>query len=69
MLYHSELLKKNFKTEDECLAAEKEFKDYKRERAARADELKVAYQEALDAINTYFELREKYLEDFGFLPN
>lgn len=68
MLYHSELLNKNFKTEDECLAAEKEFKDYKRERAARADEVNAAHQEALDAINKYFELRGKYLEDFGFLP-
>ena len=54
MKYYSELVKKNFDSEQECLDAEKKYKE---ERAARAKEVNEAYKK-------YLELRAKFLEDY-----
>ena len=64
MKYYSELVKKNFDSEQECLDAEKKYEEehakelaLKEERAARAKEVNEAYKK-------YLELRAKFLEDY-----
>ena len=63
-IYKSELLNKEFDTEEECLDAEKKYEDehakelaLKEERAERAKEVQEAYKH-------YLELRAKFIEDY-----
>ena len=75
MRIYSELTNKDYKTVDECLAAEKEHKDQlqKQEaekkaltekRAERAKEVEAAYKAAVDAQKKYLELRNQFIEDY-----
>lgn len=64
MKYYSEVVKKNFDSEQECLDAEKKYEEehahelaLKEERAARAKEVQEAYKK-------YLELRAKFVEDY-----
>jgi len=64
MKYYSELVKKNFDSEQECLDAEKKYEEdhtkelaLKEERAERAKEVQEAYKH-------YLELRAKFIEDY-----
>lgn len=64
MKYYSELVKKNFDSEQECLDAEKQYEEehakelaLKEERAKRAQEVQEAYKH-------YLELRAKFIEDY-----
>lgn len=60
MIISSELTGKTYKTVEECVAAEKEFKlEKEREEKAREKhqkELDKAYEEAIAACNKYLEL-------------
>ncbi len=64
MKYYSEVVKKNFDSEQECLDAEKKYEEehaqelaLKEERATRAKEVQEAYKK-------YLELRAKFIEDY-----
>lgn len=76
MLYTSELLKKSYKTEEECLAAEKEYLDEKAakeaaqkqkqaERSTRAKEVEKALSDAVAAEQHYQETLKAFLKDYG----
>lgn len=63
-IYKSELLNKEFETEEACLDAEKKYEEehakelaLKEERAERAKEVQEAYKH-------YLELRAKFIEDY-----
>ena len=64
-LFYSEVLKKTFQTEEECLKAEKEFEEKhaaelkaKEEKAAKAKEIEQAYKH-------YIELRDAFVKEYG----
>lgn len=72
-IYYSELLNKQFATEEECLNAEKAYNEkvlakqeaenkLKEEKAARAKEVENAYTEFKNAEKVYAEKRNKYIE-------
>lgn len=60
MIIYSEILNKPFDSVDECLTAEKEFKEAEAkkelEEKARKAELDAAYKEAIAACDRYLEL-------------
>lgn len=65
MKYYSEITKKTYDTEDECLEAEKAVSDEKAERkeaAERVDELMKVY---LDAKKAYYDELDKFCKKFG----
>lgn len=65
MKYYSEITKKTYDTEYECLEAEKAVSDEKAERkeaAARVDELMKVY---LDAKKAYYDELDKFCKKFG----
>ena len=75
MRIYSELTKKDYKTVDECLAAEKEYNDkllkqeaekkaLSEKRAERAKEVEAAYKASVDAQKKYLELRNQFIEDY-----
>lgn len=77
MLYRSELLRKDFKTEEECLIAEEEYnaKLRKREEEKRKleaekevdkTELDEAFKEFNEARRKYNELLSRYCEKYGY---
>lgn len=76
MLYTSELLKKSYKTEEECLNAEKTYLEEKAAkeaeqkqkqeiRSTRAKEVENALKEAVDAEKRYQEILKAFLKDYG----
>lgn len=76
MKYYSEILRKNFDSEKDCLAAEKDHSDkvaaekakqteLANARKERAKEVETAYQAVLDAQKHYTELRNQFVKDYG----
>ena len=76
MKYYSEILRKNFDSEKECIAAEEEYnnkvaaekaklEELSKARKDRAKEVENAYQAVLNAKKHYAELRDKFVEDYG----
>ena len=76
MLYFSEVTKKNYPTEKECLAAEAEYmaakekeKKVREEKALarkeQANAIENARKEMVAAQNKYKELIEKFVKDYG----
>lgn len=76
MKYYSETLNKVFENEKDCLDAEKEYKakveaEEKRKkeladsRKIRAKEVEDAYKAIIDAQKHYYNLKNKFVEDFG----
>lgn len=76
MLYYSEMTKKNYKTEDECRAAEADFlsarekeKRAREEKAAarkeKAAQIEAARKEMVSAQNKYKELIEDFVKNYG----
>ena len=72
----SEKTKKEYKTVEECLAAEKEYDELQAkkreeaekraaERKERAKEVEDAYKAAKEAENRYVELRNQFVRDYG----
>lgn len=77
MKYYSEELSKTFDTEEECLAAEKEYFEkleaakqeklkLKEEKSARAKEVQDAYTEWMEAEKKYKSLRNDFIKDYGY---
>ena len=75
-IYYSELLNRQFNSEQECLAAEKQYQEQvlakqeaenklKEQKATRAKEVESAYKELKDAERRYLDLRNKFVEDYG----
>ena len=73
----SELTGQEYKTVQECEEAETAYLEaeeakkteeakLKEERKARAAEIKDAYQAIKDAEKVYFDLRNKFIEDYGY---
>lgn len=76
MKYYSEILRKAFDTEKECLKAEKEHtekleqaekqkKELAEKRKARAKEVEDAYKAVQEAQKTYSELKKRFVNDYG----
>jgi hypothetical protein len=76
MKSYSEKTKRLYDTPEECLAAEEEFdkklalaeaqkKELAETRASRAQEVKDAFQELLEADKKYQELLKKFSKDYG----
>ena len=72
MKYYSELTRRNYDTEQECIDAEKEINDLKLVRKERAEEITDAIKEAEEALKVYHEkcdvvseLRNKFIKDYG----
>ena len=76
MKYVSEITKKTYDTEKECLQAEKEFQEAKAkaeaekerksaERTKRAKEVEEAYKKAVDANKAYREVLNDFVKDYG----
>lgn len=67
MIISSELTGKTYKTVEECLQAEKDFKKKKAEeeaaKKAHKEELEKAYQEAVKACDKYLKLRGIEIEE------
>lgn len=77
MKYYSEVTKKFYENEKDCAKAEKSFldksaekeKEAKRlaeEKTARAKEITDAYKASVEAEKTYLNLRNKFIEDYGY---
>ena len=77
MIYRSELMGKDFKTEEECLCAEEEFKAKVQKRLDEEKELKVqkevdkreldeAFSKYNKARREYNELLSRYCEKYGY---
>ena len=77
MKYYSEELQKTFDTEEECVAAEKDYLQkledakqeklrLKEERTARAKEVQDAYTEWIEAEKKYKTLRNDFIRDYGY---
>lgn len=71
MLYYSEILNKNFNTEQECVDAEKDFKKIQEdkeklvaERKARACEVEEARKNLEKAYEDYRNLLNNFLRDY-----
>jgi len=75
MKYYSDVMKKFFDTEKECVKAEEKFKKelaekeaaelkLKEEKTARAKEVEAAYAAVQEAQKNYVELRNKFVEDY-----
>ena len=76
MQYYSETLKKVFKTEAECLAAELSHEEKLKaekeraeklttERKNRAKEVEDAYNAVVTAQKNYNQLKNKFIDDYG----
>lgn len=76
MKYYSELLKKTYDSEKDCLKAEKEYnekleaeekrkKELTENRKARAKEVEEAYKAVCEAQKHYNELRNQFVRDYG----
>lgn len=72
MKYYSELTRRNYDTEQECIDAEKEINELKLVRKERAEEITDAIKEAEEALKVYHEkcdvvdeLRNKFIKDYG----
>jgi len=76
MKYVSEITKKAYNTEQECLDAEKAFKEAEAkalaekekktaERSARAKEVEEAYKASIEANKRYNELVNQFIQDYG----
>lgn len=76
MKYVSEITKKAYDTEKECLEAEKIFQEKQEkaliekkkkdaERSERAKEVEEAYKEAVEANKAYREKLNKFVRDYG----
>ncbi len=79
MKYVSEITKKAYNTEKECLEAEKIFQEKQEkalvekkkkdaERSARAKEVEDAYKEAVEANKAYREKLNTFVRDYGSFP-
>lgn len=77
MKIYSEKTKLEYKTVEECLAAEAEYdkeqEELKAKREAaiaekkvRATEVEEAYKAATEAGAKYYELRDKFVKDYGY---
>ena len=65
MKYYSEITKKTYDTEDECLEAEKAVNDEKAERKEAAAIVEEAMKAYLDAKKKYYEELDKFCKKFG----
>lgn len=76
MKYYSEVLKRTFDTEKECIEEEKAYEEkaaakkaeqqaLTKARKERAKEVETAYQEVIAARKRYDELRNKFVKDYG----
>lgn len=76
MKYYSEILKKAFDTEADCLKAEKEYnaklsakkaaeEKLAKERKDRAKEVEEALKKAQDAKEEYIKLLDNFCKDYG----
>ena len=76
MKYYSEVLRKTYDSEDECIKAEKDYNDkvaaekvkqekLTTERKARAKEVEDAYTAIVEAQKHYKELRNAFIKDYG----
>ena len=76
MKYYSEVLKKAYDTEKECIKAERDYeaklaeaekqkKELADARKARAKEVEDAYKVIVDAQKHYNELKSKFIKDYG----
>ncbi len=77
MLYRSEILRKDFKTEEECLLAEEKYNEELRKREEEKRkleaeketykaELNEAFKEFNEARRRYNELLSQYCEKYGY---
>jgi hypothetical protein len=77
MKYYSEELQKTFDTEEECVAAEKEYLDtlekakqegarLREEKASRAKAVQAAYEKYVEAEKDYKSLRNDFIKDYGY---
>lgn len=64
MKYFSEVLKKSYDTEKECLDAEKQYEEAHAKEIALKEERAKRAQEVQDAYKKYLELRAKFIEDY-----
>lgn len=64
MKYYSEVVKKNFDSEQECLDAEKKYEEEHTKEVALKEERAARAKEVSDAYKHYLELRAKFLEDY-----
>jgi len=77
MKYYSEELQKTFDTEEECVAAEKEYlaklekekqenMRLKEEKTSRAKAVQAAYEKYVEAEKEYKSLRNDFIKDYGY---
>ena len=75
-LFYSEVLRKYFENEEDCVKAEKDYtekldaeKRRKEELAAqrkeRAKEIEDAYKKVIEDLKHYRELRNEFIDDYG----
>lgn len=65
MKYYSEILKKVFDSEQECVEAEAAEKQLTSERKKRAAEVEAARKELQEANTRYNKLLKEYCKDYG----
>lgn len=76
MKFLSEITKKAYDTQEECVAAEKEFQEKvlkkteeeklkKEQRAKRAKEVEEAYKAVIEANKVFNEKRNAFIKDYG----
>lgn len=63
-IYKSEVLNKEFETEEECLTAEKKYEEEHAKELAEKEERATRAREVNDAYKKYLELRAKFVEDY-----
>ena len=63
-IYKSEVLNKEFETEQECLDAEKKYEEEHAKELALKEERAERAKEVQDAYKHYLELRAKFIEDY-----
>ena len=64
-VYYSEVLKKYFENEDECVAAEKEYNDKHAAELAKKEERKNDAKKVDEAYKTYLQLRSDFVKKYG----
>ena len=76
MKYYSEILRRTYDSENDCVAAEKEYEEkvaaekakkeaLAAERKERAKEVEDAYKAFMDAQKHYHKLRNEFVNDYG----
>lgn len=65
MKYYSEITKKTYDSEDECLEAEKAVADKTNQRKEAAAKVDTAMKAYLDAKKAYYDELDKFCKQFG----